>query len=41
MLHTIASSNPPPRARPSMAATEGFLAAERQNEKIQNKNRTQ
>jgi len=25
--HTIASSNPPPKASPSMAATDGFLAA--------------
>lgn len=24
--HTIASSNPPPKAMPSIAATEGFLA---------------
>lgn len=27
--HTIATSSPPPNARPSMAATEGFLAAEK------------
>lgn len=33
-----ASSNPPPRARPSIAATEGFLPPERWNE-IQNQNR--
>jgi hypothetical protein len=26
--HTIAISNPPPKARPSMAATEGFFEAE-------------
>jgi hypothetical protein len=24
---TIATSNPPPRARPSIAATDGFVAA--------------
>jgi len=28
-LCTIATSNPPPKARPSMAATDGFLAAEK------------
>ena len=29
-IHTIATSNPPPKARPSIAATEGFLAANKQ-----------
>jgi len=28
-IHTIANSKPPPKARPSMAATNGFLAAEK------------
>lgn len=30
-IPTIATSKPPPKARPSMAATEGFLAAEKQS----------
>ena len=30
-IHTIATSNPPPKARPSIAATEGFLAANNQS----------
>lgn len=29
--HTIATSNPPPRASPSIAATDGFLAPDNQN----------
>ena len=29
--HTIASSKPPPRARPSIAATDGFLAPDEHN----------
>lgn len=30
-IHTIATSNPPPKARPSIAATTGFLAANKQS----------
>jgi len=34
VMGTIATSNPPPKARPSMAATDGFLAAEKLSEQI-------
>lgn len=36
-IRTIATSKPPPKARPSMAATEGFLAAVKKHDQSNNR----